>query len=170
MIEYGLVALYAVAGSFMFRFRGGLFGETLKKIPGWGTLTTRLVWSLFMALPAFYVSVGVPYVAIASLIVAWYVGIAPGWQSSQYMQDGLNSLLLLSLRGLWLVFPAAIVYHAFYTTNLIPILIAGMLQGPTYYLAQKLFRDKYGIGGANEMAEWMYGFVLSLGLGLSIIL
>lgn len=169
-MEYILLTFYTLLGSFMFRFRGGLFGETLKKIPGWGTLTTRLVWSLFMVLPAFYASYGFPYLAGISLIVAWYVGIAPGWQSSQYMQDGLNSLLLLSLRGLWLVLPATIVYHTFYTTNLIPIILAGFLQGPTYYLAQKLFRDRYGIGGANEMAEWMYGAIISLGLGLSIIL
>lgn len=169
MNEYLLVMLYAAAGSFMFRLRGGLFEEVLKKIPGWGTLTSRLVWSLFMSLPVFYLASSVPYFAVAMLLISWYIGIAPGWASSQYMQDGFRSVLLLSTRGLWLVFPSFIVYHSIYSINPIFMLAAGLMQGSVYYAAQKLFQTKYGADRSNEFAELMFGFVLSAGLALSVI-
>lgn len=165
MIIIGWMAVSAL----LFKIRGGLFGDFLKKhIPFWGTTTTRIFWSLTTLLP---VAVEETYRAYGIMVLLQYLTVIFGWSRWQNQRHLPKDTIFMSLRGLLLTVPPGLVL--FYTVGPLGLFytLCGIFMGPCYlagrYTYVWIHKDPE-VYDASEYGEAFFGAVLGAGLILSL--
>ncbi len=167
MINYWLVLAYTLYGCILFRFRGGMFGDLIKRfLPFWGTTTTRIAFSALLMLP-FLTILGWYYVLA---VIGLYLGCLMRLYPWQYQQNQPTDIFCLSLRGiLYTLTIGAILLHPF-------LAFSGAAQGMLYYagtLFPKWHEQWPWQGIPNEMTnsdwgEYMFGAWLGFCLGVTL--
>lgn len=163
MIE---ILLYTILSSFMFRFRGGLFGDYLKsRISWWGTTPVRLVWATFMSTPWLFYS----FYLFLLAIPAWWIGILFKWSPWQYMENPEDDVPAMTFRGLVLTaLPSLVLGYGINGILGVILFISGTLLGAIYGITSIILKEytNYNLSSINEVSEWVFGAVIGLIVGL----
>ncbi len=148
-----------LAGAFFWRLRGGLLNDLTGRANwmGFNDTVVRLIWSVGMA-GAFWTADPLEYWRIGILAVALFAGTTlVGWFGAALYPAKWHDIRLLSLSGtLRMAFVAAALLSPW-------PLLAGVLCGPTYWLASKLPRPH----GWMFWGEWFFGAVIGGALCLA---
>ena len=166
-----LELLIIPAMAMLFRLRGGLWGDTFKRIFGvlWGSTTNRVIfWGIC------------PGLIIGWLLNSWQAGVITavlfyidsviGWYDSLGMgfnNDGtstLRDIIVLTLRGLMWAAPVGVVCW-WWGVTWWPMIPAGLSCAPMYYIFNHVL-NYLSKGDLNYIysAEFFFGMMLGLGM------
>jgi hypothetical protein len=163
------IFLYALYGCVLFRFRGGMFGDLIKRfLPFWGTTLTRITFSLLLLLPFVYELGWYYFLAVGGLYLGCIIRLYP-WQ---YQKAQPIDFIQLSFRGLLYSFPFMLI-----DTNSF-IGLAGITQGFWYYLGTffPIWHEQWPWQETSyemvnsDWGEYMFGAWLGFILGLAWVL
>lgn len=167
-MTHGIALLIIVLlGGFVNRFRGGWLGSQL----GTGTQTARAIFAGIMGI---FVALAYGSWPLLLTVIAWeigeflpngdYLGMTSVWQFAEATAVGLGNVCLVAVG----------IYFLDSHWTWWPLIIAGGMKGVVYYVANyKLSWWPTGIPGFSagaEMAEFIFGAVLCLGIAVGGVL
>jgi len=160
-----LVLFLPLLGALLFRVRGGLF-----RLPS--TTLGRAVWSVGMTVPIVGVTLNWWLLLLAPLLFAgcvlpWWKSIDMGRNEGSYWVD----VAFQTARGVCWVLPAvALMGWQYGFIAAAPLLIAGLLCAPAYELGWRTPSTIPGLTRGSEVGEVYFGFLIGLGLALTLVL
>lgn len=160
--------------AFVNRVRGGLFGESIRRVlPFYGTTIGRSLFGLTAAGVAFFL--GSDLYLAAAIAVTAFLGFAIGPFSPFQAMLEMKDLLKMSLRGLLVTgFTGVAIAVLADPLNGIIFGLSGALMGPIYLLAIKqlplvpLFNDNPATLDKNDTAEVLHGLIYGVMLVLTL--
>lgn len=179
MLETQLtILLFSLWGAFLWRIRGGAWETFLGFVPK--TQLCRFVTSLALAIPIALLFWNPWLLAITATIFLGLISVA--WGPFMVIEEGLppketiRRIVGMSLCGFVVTsYTYALIGFLYSWIFSIPILIAGILFGPIYWLTYRSWFPKFEIknllwNDGHSWGEFYVGFVISFAILTSIFL
>jgi len=157
--------LGAVVGAIGFRLRGDAI---FQEITGRGATTARIVcWAIPMGLLSLST---VPWWASVLVALGFFLGAMPGWHGSLDLGrregDPVKDRLIMAVRGLVWVMPAAFVVFPFSEFNTAALCFVGMACPLFYELGYRTPSKIPYLRQGPEVGEVLFGAAIGLALTL----
>lgn len=168
--------LYVLGAALVNRIRGGLFGDSIRKVvPFYGTTEGRLAYASYLSSIYLYFGIDSSHLLGALLAMgAVFLGHAvKGFSPWQFMMNR-SDIWKMSLRGL--VISALITLSSFQVLGFggaIIITLGGLLMGPIYYLSHRAppvswLNDVRENASNNDLAEVLFGLTTALSIVMGL--